>query len=587
MLLSLRIQNFALIDCLDLEFGPSLNVFTGETGAGKSIILDAIDAVLGGKVDRRSIRTGAARAILEATFELNKATADWLSGQEIEPIDGNLAVCSREITASSGTLRSRSRLNGILVNRPLMEQLRDRLVEITAQGQTVQLGQETLQREWLDLYGGKTITAARSNVTEAWLVASSAKTALNRRRQSEQQRLQRLDLLEYQVRELGEAHLADANELELLEQESIRLSHVVELQQQSYRVFQALYQNDGDAASAADLLSKAEATLSDMALYDVQLQPILEMVSDALVQATEASRQISSYGEQLEADPQRLEEVEDRIRELKQICRKYGPLKESIAYYQTIQNELNELLEGGESMEALELAYQASIEQLKDACSHLSTLRREAALNLETHLVAELKPLAMEKVQFQVEFRASTPTATGADRITFCFSPNPGEPLQPLGAIASGGEMTRFLLAIKACFSQIDGAATLIFDEIDTGVSGKVASAIAGKLYQLSDKHQVLCVTHQPLIAAMADSHFRVNKQTIEAQGYQQDDAADHQPSERTVVRVATLNSQLERCEELAHLASGRSESEAIAFAESLLVQAASLRQTLSTDPKL
>ena len=154
--------------------------------------------------------------------------------------------------------------------------------------------------------------------------ASSAKTALNRRRQSEQQRLQRLDLLEYQVRELGEAHLADAGELEHLEQESIRLSHIVELQQQSYRVFQALYQNEGDTTSAADLLSKAEVILHDLAVYDVQLQPILEMVTDALAQAAEASRQISSYGEQLEADPQRLEEVEDRIRELKQICRNYA-----------------------------------------------------------------------------------------------------------------------------------------------------------------------------------------------------------------------------------------------------------------------
>jgi DNA replication and repair protein RecN len=191
----------------------------------------------------------------------------------------------------------------------------------------------------------------------------------------------------------------------------------------------------------------------------------------------------------------------------------------------------------------------------------------------------------MEKVQFQVEIRASTPTATGADYIAFCFSPNPGEPLQPMSAIASGGEMTRFLLAIKACFSQIDGAATLIFDEIDAGVSGKVASAIAGKLYQLSDKHQVLCVTHQPLIAAMADCHFRVNKQTIEAPCAQQEDAAHNQPSERTVVRVATLNSQLERREELAQLASGRSETEAIAFAESLLVQAASLRQTARRTP--
>jgi DNA repair protein RecN (Recombination protein N) len=591
MLLSLRIENFALIDCLDLEFGPSLNVFTGETGAGKSIILDAIDAVLGGKVDRRVIRTGATRAILEATFELDKTAASWLSEQEIEPIDGNLAVCSREITTSSGALRSRSRLNGILVNRPLMDQLRDRLVEITAQGQTVQLGQETLQREWLDLYGGKTLAEARSTVTSAWLAASQAKTALNSRRQSEQQRLQRLDLLEYQVRELGEAHIEDASELEHLEQESIRLSHVVELQQQSYQVYQALYQDDADSASAADLLSQAEAILNDMAVYDVNLQPILEMVSDALAQATEASRQISSYGEQLEADPQRLEEVDDRIRELKQICRKYGPLKEAIAYYQNIQNELNELLEGGESMEALELAYQAALEQLKDACGHLTILRRETALKLETSLVAELKPLAMEKVQFQVEIAACTPTATGADQIAFCFSPNPGEPLQPLGAIASGGEMSRFLLAIKACFSQIESAGTLVFDEIDVGVSGKVASAIAKKLYQLSDKHQVLCVTHQPLVAAMADSHFRVNKQTIVAEANLQEDADNPEPSERTVVRVSALNSQLSRREELAQLASGRSETEAIAFAESLLVQAASLRQTQPSkrlaDPKI
>jgi DNA repair protein RecN (Recombination protein N) len=582
MLLSLRIENFALIDSLDLEFGSSLNVFTGETGAGKSIILDAIDAVLGGKVDRRAIRTGAARAILEATFELDKTAAEWLSEQEIEPIDGNLAVCSREITTTSGNLRSRSRLNGILVNRPLMEQLRDRLVEITAQGQTVQLGQETLQREWLDLYGGKNLTEARSQVATAWLKTNQAKTALNHRRQSEQQRLQRLDLLEYQVRELSEAHIEDAHELEHLEQESIRLSHVVELQQQSYRVFQSLYQNDSDATSAADLLSQAEVILNDMAVYDVQLQPILEMVTDALAQATEASRQISSYGEQLEADPERLEEVEERIRELKQICRKYGPLKEAIAYYHSIQNELNELLEGGESMEALELAYQAALDQLKNDCSCLTTLRQEAAIKLETSLVAELKPLAMEKVQFQVEITACTPIATGADQIAFCFSPNPGEPLQPLGAIASGGEMSRFLLAIKACFSQIDGASTLIFDEIDAGVSGRVASAIAKKLYQLSEKHQVLCVTHQPLIAAMADCHFRVNKQTIAAEAGINEDRSNPEPNERTVVRVATLNSQLSRREELAQLASGRSETEAIAFAESLLVQAASLRQTMS-----
>lgn len=607
MLLSLRIENFALIDRLELELGRGLNVFTGETGAGKSIILDALDAALGGKVDRRVIRTGATRAYLEGTFELERSAAEWLSEQEIEPLDGNLAVCSREITTSGGILRTRSRINGILVNRQLMEQLRDRLVEITAQGQTVQLGQPALQREWLDLYGGPAIIQQRQAVGTAYQAAQQALAALDRRRQSEQHRLQRLDLLEYQVRELTEANLSDPDEGEQLEQERSRLSHVVDLQQQSYQVNQALYQNDNGAEAAADLLSQAEASLSDMAVYDPLLQPILDMVSDALAQVTEAGRQISSYGEQLEADPQRLQEVEDRIRELKQISRKYGPLKEAIAYYHSIQTELRELCDGGQSMEVLEQAYQAAQDQLRDQCSQLSLLRRSAAGKLETSLVEELKPLAMEKVQFQVEISPSSPTATGGDAIAFCLCPNPGEPMQPLSATASGGEMSRFLLALKACFSQIDGSGTLVFDEIDVGVSGRVAQAIAQKLYQLSHHHQILCVTHQPLVAAMADHHFRVNKQIIEGEwdveqggakvpkresagplptitsseefGEPSPNLNSQPPEVRTVVRCALL-SERQRREELAQLASGRSATEAIAFAESLLTQAASLRQT-------
>lgn len=594
MLLSLRIENFALIDSLNIDFGPGLNVFTGETGAGKSIILDALDATLGGKIDRRAIRTGTARAILEATFELDRSAVQWLSEQEIELIDGNLAVCSRELTAASGAFRSRSRLNGILVNRQLMDQLRDRLVEITAQGQTVQLGQPALQREWLDFYGGSELINHRQAVATAYTAAQQAAAALTRRRQSEQQRLQRLDLLEYQVRELGEANLSQPDEQEQLEQERTRLAHIVELQEKSYKIYQALYQNDTGAAAAGDLLSLAESSLNDMTVYDPQLQPILEMVSDALAQVTEAGRQISSYGEQLETDPQRLEEVEERIRELKQICRKYGPLSEAIAYYQNIQIELKELHDGGESMEALEQAHIAAFEQLKSECHTLTLKRKAAALKLETRLVEELKPLAMEKVQFQVEISPCSPTAGGADAIAFCFSPNPGEPMQPLGAIASGGEMSRFLLALKACFSQIDSSETLIFDEIDVGVSGRVAQAIAQKLYQLTHRHQVLCVTHQPLVAAMADSHFRVNKQIIEdrGDGESREDGGDggefsslvtpNAPEIRTVVRVTLLDNQEKRREELAQLASGRSATEAIAFAESLLTEAAILRQTHS-----
>lgn len=569
MLISLQIENFALIDQLELNFGTGLNVLTGETGAGKSIILDAIDAALGGKVTSRVIRSGTNRAVVEATFQLNSGLAAWLAEQEIELIDDHSLVCMRELSTSQGSLRSRSRVNGVLVNRQIMAQLRDRLVEITAQGQAVQVGQSSQVREWLDLYGGSSHLQQRDVVTAAFAEYQQSKTNLDKRRQSDRQRLQQLDLLNYQVQELAAANLEEPDELEQLDRERQRLSHVVELQQSSYKVYQALYQNDSDAPASADLLAEAESSLTDMVEYDAQLQPILDLVSEALTAATEAGRQISAYGEGLEADPQRLEMVETRIRELKQICRKYGSVGEAIAYYQRIQAELNELNDSEQSIEALEQQEQQFWHKLLQVCEELTLLRQQAATKLAAQLIAELKPLAMEKVQFQVAITPTSPTATGADIITFLFSPNPGEPLQPLIAIASGGEMSRFLLALKACFSDAEPAGTLIFDEIDVGVSGRVAQAIAEKLHQLSDRHQVLCVTHQPLVAAMADRHFRVDKHIIA-----------QETEVRTVVRVTALENLTTRREELANLAGGKSAHEARAFAESLLTQAASRRQS-------
>jgi len=575
MLLSLRIENFALIDHLDLDLGTGLNVFTGETGAGKSIILDAVDAVLGGKVDRRSIRTGATRSLLEATFEIENKWLHWLTEQEIDLVDGSLIVCSREVIITGDKLRSRSRVNGVLVNRKFIDQLRDRLIEITAQGQTLQLSQPELQQEWLDLYGGQPLLNARKAVSQAYSQAQTCSHTLEKRRQFEQQRLQRLDLLTYQIRELDAANLTTPDELEQLQIEHQRLNHIVELQQQSYQIYQGLYQNENGLA-AADLLSQAETKLSNLVEYDPQLQPILEIVSEAVAQITEAGRQIGSYGEQLESDPQRLEEIEERIRDLKQICRKYGQnLEEVIEYYEKIQTELKDLEDEDQSIESLEQAYQQALEILKETCQQLTSLRQKAAHELEAHLIKELKPLAMKTVKFQVELHPISPTATGADQIQFCFSPNPGEPLQPLGAIASGGEMSRFLLALKACFSQIAESGTLVFDEIDVGVSGRVATAIAQKLHQLSQRHQVLCVTHQPLVAAMGDHHFRVTKEVIQTDSELNSDATDLET--RTVIRVTPLTSP-QRREELAQLASGESAQEAIAFAESLLTQAALMK---------
>lgn len=583
MLALLRIENFALIDRLELEFGRGLNVLTGETGAGKSIILDALDAVLGGKVTLRAVRSGTERALIEATFECGSEMAGWVRGQEIDLLDGNLLVVSREMVASrSGGMRSRSRLNGILVNRQMMDQLRDRLVEITAQGQTLQLGQPARQREWLDAFGGPRLGQQRQIVARIYAECSRWLQALENRRQSEQQRLQRLDLLQYQLQELSQAGLEDPEELHHLEAERQRLSHVVELQQQSYQAYQLLYQNDSDRPAAADLLGQVESILSDMVQYDGQMQPVLEMVKDALAQASEAGLRLSSYSGSLETDPDRLEEVEERIVQLKQICRKYGPtLKEAIAYCEQVQAELETLTNPGESLESLEQKYFTCKQELEAACSQLTQMRHIAAVALESRLVEELRPLAMDKVQFQVQITPTEANSTGADQIVFLFSANPGEQVQPLSQTASGGEMSRFLLALKACFSQVEATGTLVFDEIDVGVSGKVAAAIAEKLYQLSHHQQVLFVTHQPMVAAIADHHFRVAKQVIDtiippSNGVTVTDSPDSQ--ERTVVRVASLvNSQ--RREELAQMAGGNSDGEAIAWAESLLAQAAQMRR--------
>ncbi len=561
MLISLRIENFALVDQLELDLGAGLNVLTGETGAGKSIILDAIDAALGGKVNSRFMRTGSERALVEATFSLTPAIKRWLEEQEIDLLDDETLVCSREMSLKRSGLRSRSRVNGVLINRQLINELRTYLVEITAQGQTVALMIPARQRELLDIYGGQALLVQRKEVAKAYATYSQCKETLETRRQTEQERLQRLDWIQHQLEELHSAQLDQESELEELEQERDRLLHAVELQQLSYQVYQTLYQRDDDAPAGTDILGDAENLLTEMVQYDSQLAPLLEMVQNAMTQIVEAGQQIYAYGESLESDPDRLAEVEDRIRILKQICRKYGPdLKEAIAHQSDLEAELNRLNDSEQSLETLEENTNLAYNTLIEACTLLSEQRKDAATRLEKQLIAELKPLAMEKVQFYCTLTEIAPSAQGTEQVNYYFSPNPGETPKPLSETASGGEMSRFLLALKACFSQAEQKLqTLVFDEIDTGVSGRVANAIGQKLRQLAQQQQVLCVTHQPLVAALADFHFRVEKQFS---------------SSRTTVSVMRLADPNTRRDELAQLAGGDNDENAIAFADSLLKQA-------------
>ncbi|HAC64916.1 MAG TPA: DNA repair protein RecN [Cyanothece sp. UBA12306] len=578
MLSLLQIKNFTLVDQLSLEFGQGLNVLTGETGAGKSIILDAIDTVLGGKVNGRLIRQGMQQASIEATFEGDSYLNEWLQQLDIDPLEDGSIVCHRELILTGESMRSRSRINGVVVNLQLMGQLRDRLVEITAQGQTVQLMDSIRQRELLDSYGGTTLVKQREAVELAYKNWNLAETELDKRRQSEKDRLQRLDLLDYQLKELSEAQLTDSDELDQLEQERDRLSHVVELQQLSYQTYQILYQNDSGEPAIADQLGEAENILTNMAEYDPKIELILEMVRSALTQVVEAGQQINGYGDALEADPERLTQLEERINLLRRICRKYGPsLQEVINYYQKLENELTELTDNQQSIEQLEKDYQIAQEKLEKTCEELTKLRQKAARKLEKQLVKELKPLAMDKVIFVCQITPCSATIMGKDQVVFYFSPNPGEKIQPLSSTASGGEMSRFLLALKACFAKSEKrSGTLIFDEIDAGVSGKVAQAIGEKLHQLSNQYQILCVTHQPLVAAMADNHFRVSKQMIEESSafVTLEDKQSNLSEIRTVVRVISLDNLQTRREELAQLTGGNSAQDAIEFAQSLLTKA-------------
>jgi DNA repair protein RecN (Recombination protein N) len=414
-------------------------------------------------------------------------------------------------------------------------------------------------------------------------------------------------MLRYQLKELEAANLGDPDELENLESDRNRLAHSVELQKQGYAVYESLYQND-EGNACADLLGQAEVILTEMVELDREAEGILELVASALAQVEEAGRQINNYTNRLESDPEQLEAIEQRINQIKQICRKYGTLPEAIAYTEKLQNELAELTDQSISIEDLERKAEQDLQALLKACKKLTELRRQAAIALEQVQINALKMLAMEKVRFQVGIYATEPNALGGDRIVFEFSPNLGEPLQPLAETASGGEMSRFLLALKTCFvnqkteelfqfnssqsnsiqANYANVGTMVFDEIDAGVSGRVAQAIATQLWQISRSSQVLCVTHQPLIAAIADRHFHVSKQVI---------------GDRTQVQIRLLELE-ERKKELAQIASGKSfeqgknqgkgkkekgksednpnadavGGQAIAFAESLLEQAAAIK---------
>ncbi len=557
MLTGLRLENIALIDGLDLTFASGFTVLTGETGAGKSLLLDALDALLGGaqgSQGARLLRQGSERGRIEASFTLSQPVRAWLEEQELDSDEPELLL-SREWRTLEERVHSRSRLNGVAVNRSQLLALRPLLLDLTVQGQTQQLARPGQQRRWLDRFGGEVVAAALAPVrpaVRAWRQASAAleESRADRQRSEAERRLSQ-ELLD----DLEAARLEDPQERQRLQIEQDRLAHGVRLQEGVMTLLGRLVEGVEAAPSSLDHLAVCEQELQLLAGFDPSLQPLLLRCGDALQLVQDLARELDRYGGALESDPGGLAALQERLAQIKALERRHNlDLSGLIARRDELRRRL---APGGaeESLRALEQRQAAARRELDRVCSCLSACRHEAAAQLEAQLMEALRPLGLANVRFAVAVEPAPPGEEGADAIAFLFSANPGQPLAPLQEVASGGEMSRFLLALKTCLAAADPHVTLLFDEIDSGVSGRVSGAIAALLRRLAEQRQVFCVTHQPLVAAAAQHHYQVSKRVEDG---------------RTLTRVSHLRDTQARERELAELAGGDS-GETRSYVASLL----------------
>ena len=558
MLTGLRLENIALIEALQLSFSGGFTVLTGETGAGKSILLDALDALLGGAAGSgsgpRLLRQGAERGLIEASFSLTPPLQAWLEQQQLEDEEGEILL-SREWRLSEGRLGSRHRLNGVAVNRAQIQELRPLLLDLTVQGQTQQLARPGQQRRWLDRFAGEPLQRQLPEVAQACRAWRKAAAALEQAQANWQQLQQERARQEQLLEDLEAARLEDPAERQRLQTEENRLAHGVRLQQGVMALIGRLQEGADEAPAVLDHLAACEAELAQMQQLDPSVAALAARCSDGLAQLQDLARDLDRYGAGLESDPDSLAQLQERIAQLKALERRHGKdLAELIHWRDALRAQL---APGGAeaSLEALQAAEAAARAGRDRANAALTAARRSAATALEQQLMEALRPMGLANVRFAVAIAPATPGEEGADAVQFLFSANPGQALAPLAEVASGGEMSRFLLALKTCLAAADPHVTLLFDEIDTGVSGRVSGAMAELLRRLAAKRQVFCVTHQPLLAAAADHHFRVAKQVVKG---------------ITHTRVSQLRDTQARQAELAELAGG-DVGQAHSYAASLL----------------
>ena len=520
LLSELSIKNFAIIDKLTISFEKGLTVLTGETGAGKSIIIDAIHLLVGGRGSTEFIRHGEAKAEIEGLFQMDDDQHPVFAKAlefGIEISDG-MVVIRREISTSG---KSVCRVNGKLVTIAILREIGRTLIDIHGQHEHQELMDERLHLPLLDQFGGEELLTALSEYQKLYKRYDTAVKQLKNLSQNEQQMVHRLDLIQFQFEEIQKAELK-LHEDEQLFEERKKINNFEKI----HAALQTSYNALNGEQHAIDWLSVAMNHLEEAAGLDESLRKSSDIVSNSYFLLEDAISTIRDQIDSLDYDHERIELIENRLNEINQLKRKYGrTIEEILEYSSSIEEEIEKLQNRETHIIKLEKEISSIKADLMVEANNLSELRKTYAEQLTEKIHRELKELYMEKTIFEAHFHQTAETfdhfanheinQTGVDVMEFYISTNPGEPLKPLSKIASGGEMSRIMLAFKSIFSQHQGITSIIFDEVDTGVSGRVAQSIGEKIYKVAIGSQVLCISHLPQVAAMADTHLFIAKNVI------------------------------------------------------------------------
>jgi DNA repair protein RecN (Recombination protein N) len=547
MLKELRIKNLAIIDDLTVSFGEGLNVLTGETGAGKSIIVDSLGLALGSRAQSDMVRSGEKEAVVEAYFELQDTHP--LPDIGIDISDG--LIIRRSVSATG---KSRAYINDSLVSLQGVTEIGRLLVDIHGQHEHQSLLSVDKHRLLLDSFGR--LSEDRKKVEELYCDLETLRKELHDLTEKASERAQRIDLLKFQIREIDASALKPGEKEGLLEERQI-LSNAGKLKESAETAYAALYGSEGSCTEKLSLIiSKAK----EMSAVDHGVTEILNMLESARPLIEDASVSLRGYKDRYDIEPERLNDVEERLELIKKLEKKYGEGTGSILNY---RDEALRELDGHESvnekLDAIEAGLKHKQDNLLAAAETLSEKRKQVAAKMEKLIRNELKGLSLNNAEFVIDIKEGDIAPHGSDKIEFLFSANPGEPPKPLVKIASGGELSRVMLALKSIFADFDGIPVLIFDEVDAGIGGKTAESVGEKLKTLSAKHQVLCATHLPQIASMGESHLKVEKG--------QKDGKVH-------IEVKEI-SGMERLHEIARMMSGKITDISLKHAKELLDSAA------------